>query len=192
MAKKVRQTKNVKRSKKNSSSSVAIVGAIAVAVIVVSLVYILNGKATSTAGGTSGAQTSMPTGPPPGPRTDMTDITAKVANGKITIPAKAVVNNRLVSFTYNGAKTVPLLAYVGPSKKITTAIAVCEPCPATRYAVVGDNLLCIKCNATWQLETHQSTSNGCPNYAPAILRTKTEGGNLVIQESDVANWKRGT
>ena len=120
---------------------------------------------------------------------EMTDIRSEVKEDKIVVPLSAVKKNRLVYFEYKGSQAVPLLAYVGPSGKVITAISVCEPCKSTRFHIEGENLVCNTCGTVWNLETHQGVTGGCTEFPPQIIANQVKGGKVLISEDKVATWK---
>jgi hypothetical protein len=120
----------------------------------------------------------------------MTSISAKVENGKISIPLDTVKEKGLVRFTYKGAKgETPLLAYVAPSGKVTTAVSVCEPCSSTRFFIQDSNIVCSACYTRWDLENLKGISGGCTRYPPDRLQNTISGGSILIDESIVAKWQ---
>jgi len=120
----------------------------------------------------------------------MTDIAARVENGKISIPLDLVKRKKMVRFEYegNGVK-IPLLAYVTPAGRVVTAISLCEPCRSTRFHIQDKVLVCNACNTEWSLETLKGVSGGCMNYPPEVIPNTVEGESVLIQEKSVLGWK---
>jgi uncharacterized membrane protein len=125
-----------------------------------------------------------------GQRIQMTDITAKVENGKISIPLNVVKEKKIVRFEYeaNGAR-IPLLSYVTPTGKVVTAVSVCEPCRSTKFHLKGNSIVCNACFAEWDMETLRGIKGGCLNYPPDAIPNKVEKGQILIDEKIVAQWK---
>lgn len=121
----------------------------------------------------------------------MKDIKVEVTGGKIIVPLSTIKRDRLVYFEYKdkSSRTVPLLAYVGPSGKIITATSVCEPCRSTRFHIEGDTLICNTCGTVWNLETHEGVSGGCTAFPPQIIVNQVKGDKVLIDEDAVAKWK---
>ncbi len=120
----------------------------------------------------------------------MTDVQAKVENGKISIPFNVVLEKRLVRFEYKGKKgTLPLLAYITPSGRVVTAVSMCEPCRSTRFHIKGKTLVCNACYTEWDLETLKGVKGGCLDYPPDPIPSSLENGLIVIDEKDVVQWK---
>ncbi len=118
----------------------------------------------------------------------MTDIEAKVENGKISIPLDVVKEKKMVRFEYPG-KGVPLLAYVAPSGRIVTAVSMCEPCRSTRFHISDKKIVCNACATEWNLETLKGIQGGCLNYPPDVIQSTIEKDRIQIDENAVANWK---
>lgn len=113
------------------------------------------------------------------------------ADGKITISADEVRNNKLVAFDYkNGSKIVPLTAWVSPSGQIKTAVRMCEPCNSTSFRIEGNVLVCNVCGTRWDLETLRGISGGCTSYPPDAMKNVVNGDNITIDEGPVQAWKR--
>ncbi len=120
----------------------------------------------------------------------MTDIQAKVENGKISIPFNVVLEKRLVRFEYKGKTGVlPLLAYITQSGRVVTAVSMCEPCRSTRFHIKGNALVCNACYTEWNLETLKGIKGGCLNYPPDPIPSTLENGLILIDEKIVADWK---
>ena len=91
----------------------------------------------------------------------MTDIVAKVQNGKIAIPLDLVKEKKMVRFEYEGhGVKIPLLAYVTLAGRVVTAISMCEPCRSTRFHIQDQTLVCNACNTEWSLETLKGIRGG--------------------------------
>lgn len=119
-----------------------------------------------------------------------TDISPEVAANKITVDEAAVRKAGSTYFEYKkNGKTVPLMAYVGPSGKIITAVSMCEPCKGQKFRIEGDKLICNTCGTIFEIETHKGISGACVDYEPELLQSTIENGKIVIQESAVAGWQ---
>jgi len=120
----------------------------------------------------------------------MTDIEAKVENGKISIPLDVVKEKKMVRFEYEGKGVkIPLLAYVTLAGRVVTAISMCEPCRSTRFHIQDKALVCNACNTEWSLETLKGIKGGCMNYPPEVIPSTIEKDRVLIEESVVLNWK---
>ncbi len=120
----------------------------------------------------------------------MTDITAKVEKGKISVPLDAVMEKRMVYFEYvgNGVK-IPLLSYITQTGKVVTAVSMCEPCRSTRFHITGKTLVCNACATEWNLDTLQGIKGGCLSYPPDAIPSTVEKGQILIDEKIIAQWK---
>lgn len=120
----------------------------------------------------------------------MTDIGAKVENGKISIPLDVLKEKKMVRFEYEGKGVkIPLLAYVTLAGRVVTAISMCEPCRSTRFHIQDKALVCNACNTEWSLETLKGIKGGCMNYPPEVIPSTIEKDRVLIEESVVLNWK---
>jgi len=120
----------------------------------------------------------------------MTDIGAKVENGKIIIPLDVVKEKKMVRFEYEGQGVkIPLLAYVTLAGRVVTAISMCEPCRSTRFHIQDKALVCNACNTEWSLETLKGIQGGCMNYPPEVIPSTVEKDRILIEESVVLGWK---
>ena len=118
----------------------------------------------------------------------MTDIQAKVENGKISIPLDVVKEKKMVRFEYPG-KGIPLLAYVAPSGRVVTAVSMCEPCRSTRFHINDKKIVCNACATEWNLETLKGIQGGCLNYPPDVIQSTLEKGQIQIDEKIITQWK---
>lgn len=120
----------------------------------------------------------------------MTDIQAKIENGKISIPLDVVKEKKMVRFEYegNGVKT-PLLSYVTPSGRVVTAVSMCEPCRSTRFHIKDKTIVCNACATEWNLETLKGIQGGCLNYPPDVIPSTIEKDRIQIDEKIVTQWK---
>jgi uncharacterized membrane protein len=127
----------------------------------------------------------------------MFDIDAEVTNGNIAVEIKEVEEKQLVGFNYanwrpGGSKeshTLPMLAYITPSKKIVTAISVCEPCRSTRFHISDNAVVCNSCGTRWTLDELKGISGGCLKYPPDIVTSTVKDGKILIPGSSVTNWR---
>jgi uncharacterized membrane protein len=116
--------------------------------------------------------------------------TAGTADGKVYISEQEVREKRLVYWDYRqGSISTPMLAYVTPSGGLRMAARVCEPCNGYSFRVEGNQLVCNACETRWDLETSRGISGGCMTYPPDVLESFLEGGQLVVDEQIVADWR---
>lgn len=119
----------------------------------------------------------------------MTDIEARTEGGKIVVPLTSVKEKGLVAFKYKGKQEITLLSYIAPSGKVVTAVSLCEPCASTRFFIQDRSIVCATCYSQWDLETLKGIRGGCLKYPPDPIPNSVEGGNILIDESAVAQWK---
>ncbi len=165
--------------------------------IAAAVVIVIGASSTWMLGEDADAQIQPLPPPQPVDKTDywsratrMTDVTAKVENGIISIPLDVVKEKKIVRFEYQGnGKRIPLLAYVAPSGKVVTAVSVCEPCRSTRFHVREKVIVCNACYAEWNLETLAGIKGGCLKYPPDVIPNKVDKGQILIDEKPVVQWK---
>jgi uncharacterized protein len=120
----------------------------------------------------------------------MSDISAKVENGRIAIPLDTVKEKRMVRFEYEGkGATIPIVSYVTPSGKVITAVSMCEPCRSTRFHIKEKSIVCNACGTEWNLETLKGIQGGCLNHPPDVIPNTIAQGQIQIDENLVAQWK---
>jgi uncharacterized membrane protein len=120
----------------------------------------------------------------------MTDVQAKVEDGKIVVPVHLLKEKKIVRFEYegNGLK-IPLLAYLTMAGRVITAISMCEPCKSTRFHIKDKSMVCNACYTEWTLETLKGISGGCMNYPPEVIPNTVEKDSILIDEKVVLGWK---
>ena len=120
----------------------------------------------------------------------MTDIQAKVENGKISIPLNVVKEKKMVRLEYesNGI-IIPLLAYITQTGRVVTAVSMCEPCRSTRFHIDNRKIVCNACNTEWNMETLKGIQGGCLNYPPDVIPSTIEGDRIQIDEKTVTQWR---
>jgi len=120
----------------------------------------------------------------------MTDVQAKVENGKIIIPVHVVKENKIIRFEYEGkGLKIPLYAYLTMAGRVVTGISMCEPCKSTRFRIQDRKLVCNACDTEWQMETHKGIKGGCMNYPPEVIPNTLEKDSIVIDEKVVLEWR---
>ena len=121
----------------------------------------------------------------------MTDVSANVENGRISIPLDMVKEKKMVRFEYkgNGGAPIPLVAYMSPGGRVVTAVSMCEPCRSTRFHIQDKTLVCNACNTEWNLETLKGIQGGCLEYPPDIIPSTLEKDRIQIDEKFVNQWK---
>jgi uncharacterized membrane protein len=165
--------------------------------LLIVIVIVLGGVAYWLIQGNTGANPKVSSQPKVSERVDysgqtikMTDVVAKVENGKITLPVHVVKDNKIVRFEYEGKGIkIPLLAYLTMAGRVVTAISMCEPCKSTRFHIKDKSMVCNACATEWSLETLKGISGGCMNYPPEVIPNTVEKDSILIDEKVVLNWK---
>lgn len=118
------------------------------------------------------------------------DVAAKDVGEYVELPLEDVLGKKLVRFDHQGARKVPMLAYVAPSGRIVTAVRACEPCKNyDKFSIEGDILVCGKCGTRWTLEDLKGISGGCMAYPPDELPNIIRGRSILVRKSDMDAWK---
>jgi len=125
---------------------------------------------------------------------EMTDVKAKVAAGRVSVPLAALKTKKLLYFKYQkDGVDVPLMAMLQPSGRVFTGSAMCEPCRSDRFHTEPDGTLtCNACGTKWDIETLEGISGGCPNYPPQEMKNEVRGGQILLKEGDVRGWQPRT
>ncbi|MDW7650905.1 MAG: Fe-S-containing protein [Bacillota bacterium] len=123
----------------------------------------------------------------------MTAVEPVVEEGKIKIPLSQVDENNIVFFELenNEGTVVPLMAYITPSGRLFAGSSMCEPCRGRTFSLAGDTLVCDVCRTTYTIEDHQFISGAvaCGSYPPTNMYPVVEDGMILIEESEVLNWR---
>lgn len=125
-----------------------------------------------------------------GQTVQMTDVTAMVEHGKITIPVHVFKGGKIIRFEYKGnGLRIPLLAYLTMAGRVVTAISMCEPCKSTRFHIRDKSMVCNTCYTEWNLDNLKGIQGGCMEYPPEVIPSTVENDKIVIDEKVVINWK---
>jgi hypothetical protein len=123
----------------------------------------------------------------------MTAVEPVVENGQIKIPLAEVEENSIVFFELENDEgtLVPLMAYITPSGRIFAGSSMCEPCRGRTFSLAGETLVCDTCRTTYTIEDHKFISGAvaCGQYPPANMNAVIENGTIIIQETEVLNWR---
>jgi len=117
-------------------------------------------------------------------------ITYTEQGGNIVLSMNEITSKKYAIFDFkSSSKTIPMMVYVSPSGKIVAAVRLCEPCQSTRFTLEARELVCGKCGTRWDAESLKGISGGCPDYPPAEMKSITESEKLLINETQILNWK---
>jgi len=120
----------------------------------------------------------------------MTDIRAKVEDGRISIPLDVVMEKKMVRFEYEGnGLRIPLLSYITMAGRVVTAISMCEPCRSTRFHIKDKTMVCNACYTEWNLDTLKGIKGGCLNYPPEVIPNTVQKDYTLIDEKIVLEWR---
>ena len=137
----------------------------------------------------------------------MKRVDASIHNGWIEIPLHVIEDAKLVEFQVPiPSMNMPMIAYIGPTGHLITAMAYCELCQTRGYHFESNTLVCDKCMTTWALEgdgvrpqhrpSHLGFAGNCRLFGPEFVENEvvdSPGGKLVrIKESRVTAWSPRT
>ena len=173
-------------------AAVAFAFAIAIVVVIIT-------SGGSGGGGTAVAGLKKVTGPQSyTSNLEMTDVKAIVENGKLAFSLDDVKNSKLIAFSYSGNKVetgfgqqdLPMVAYINQDGQLVTAVAMCEPCKSIKFHFESDGTItCNTCGTKWNIKDLSPVSGACTQYAPDRVKYEVQGNKVLIDESEIKNWK---
>jgi hypothetical protein len=130
----------------------------------------------------------------------MKRIDARIDGGYLQVPLRAIEEAQLISFYYPGpVMQVPLIAYIGPTGRLITAFAWCDPCESAGYHFESNTLVCDKCKTTWALEgdgpqpqerpSHFGFAGNCRLFGPEFVEHEIVEGIVRIPERVLQAWR---
>jgi uncharacterized protein len=130
----------------------------------------------------------------------MKRIDVRIEDGYLQVPLHVIEEGRLVQFYYpNPVMNLPLIAYVGPTGRLVTAFAWCDPCESAGYHLESNTLVCDKCKTTWALEgdgpqpqarpAHFGFAGNCRLFGPEFVEHELVDGIVRIPESVLRAWR---
>ncbi len=116
-------------------------------------------------------------------------ITARLVEGKIVIPLKAVMDYKLVRFfDPEEVQPIPMLAYITPEGKVVTAISKSENCQSTDFYLKGHNIHCASCPSYWNMSSLEAYAC-CQKYYPDPIPSSLVGEEIHIDVALMRSWK---
>jgi len=106
----------------------------------------------------------------------------RIANGEVRIPVAGVSDGHLHRFVASVAGHDTRFLVLRAGGELRTAFDACQICGTVGYNESGGQLVCLHCDATINPPT-VGRAGGCN---PLPLPSRTEGGELVIREFDLA------
>lgn len=120
-------------------------------------------------------------------------VSAAGAEGAFTIPMSDISTTaKFYEYSYGGS-TIRFFAVMANDGSVKTGFDECDVCyrSGKGYRQEGDYMVCNNCGNRYPISglgTENKNPGGCwPGYLPSTV----EGGNLVIQKSDIASgaWR---
>jgi hypothetical protein len=116
-------------------------------------------------------------------------ITARMKDGQIVIPLKAVMDFKLVRFfDPEEIQPIPILSYITPEGKVVTSMSKSEHCQSTDFYLKGHNIHCASCPSYWNMSSLEAYAC-CQKYYPDPIPSTLVGEEIRIDISAVRNWK---
>ncbi len=131
--------------------------------------------------GCSGSGGTTPSGP-----IKATLIEPQATDGIVSIPASEVENNRNVRFgmeTQDG--DMNFMAYV-LNGEIYVRANVCPPCQSIGFSLDETVLICDRCSTRFKAQTGEGITGACVNFPKASVTYEINGGNIVMNSTDLA------
>ncbi|MBM4160690.1 MAG: DUF2318 domain-containing protein [Ignavibacteria bacterium] len=122
-------------------------------------------------------------------KTSSTLIEARLEDGSIVIPLKAVTAHKLVRFfDPERVQQVPVLAYTTPEGKIVTAMSISENCRSTDFYLEGHNIHCAACPSYWNMSSLEAYAC-CQKFYPDPIPSRLVDNEIRINAEVVRSWK---
>lgn len=132
-------------------------------------------------------QPTPPSNPKPSGPIKAKWIDPKVSGSTVTISESEVRNNWNTHFriTKQGSN-LDFMAYVFDGG-IQVRGSACPPCKGITYTLNNDLLVCDVCATTFKAKDSAGVKGPCINYPKAAVQYKIVDGNIVMNETDLAN-----
>ncbi len=118
-----------------------------------------------------------------------TMIEARMDQGFIVIPLKAVTDHKLVRFfDPEHVQQVPLIAYITPEGKVVTAMSISENCRSTDFYLEGHNIHCAACPSYWNMSSLEAYAC-CQKFYPDPIPSTLANNEIRIDARVVRSWK---
>jgi len=116
-------------------------------------------------------------------------IEARLEDGFVVIPVKAVADHKLVRFLDpEGVQQIPVLAYVTPEGKIVTAMSISENCRSTDFYLEGHNIHCAACPSYWNMSSMEAYAC-CQQFYPDPIPSRLVRDEIRIDVEAARGWK---
>jgi len=123
--------------------------------------------------------------PPSGDPISATWIEPQVVDDIVSIPVSEVEDNGHVHFNVEiQGEDMNFMGYVLDGEVFIRA-NVCPPCGSIGFSLDGDILICDRCATTFESETGEGIQGACVDFPKALVPYEIDGGNLVMQDTDL-------
>jgi len=118
-----------------------------------------------------------------------TMVEARMDQGSIVVPLKAVTDHKLVRFfDPDHVQQVPMIAYITPEGKLVTAMSISENCRSTDFYLEGHNIHCAACPSYWNMSSMEAYAC-CQKFYPDPIPSTLANDEVRIDASLVRSWK---
>lgn len=120
---------------------------------------------------------------------EMTELTATLTDTQVKVPLADVTNAKIALVQYEGAKSLPVMAFVKPSGKLFVGVSFCPPCQGEWQTIQPDGTLtCNSCGTKRDLETQVGISGACKLYPIDEIPVTIVDGEIVFERAVLDNW----
>jgi uncharacterized membrane protein len=118
-----------------------------------------------------------------------TMVEARMDQGSIVVPLKAVTDHKLVRFfDPDHVQQFPMIAYITPEGKLVTAMSISENCRSTDFYLEGHNIHCAACPSYWNMSSMEAYAC-CQKFYPDPIPSTLVNDEVRIDASLVRSWK---
>lgn len=120
---------------------------------------------------------------------EMAELNLTSTDTQVSVPVAEVTGAKLALLQYEGAQSLPLIAYVKPSGALFVGVSYCPPCQGEWQTIQPDGTLtCNSCGTKRDLESQAGISGTCKLYPLDELPVTIVDGNIVIERSIIDTW----
>jgi hypothetical protein len=119
----------------------------------------------------------------------MRGLTATATETDVSIPLDAVTDAKITLFQYEGAQSLPVIAYVKPSGTLFVGVSFCPPCEGEYQSIEADRTLtCSSCGTKRDLESMAGISGACKLYPLDEVPVTIADGQIRIDRAVLDGW----
>jgi nitrite reductase/ring-hydroxylating ferredoxin subunit len=111
-------------------------------------------------------------------------IEPQLVGDTVIVPVSEVEDNRNVHFSMGTQDNMNFMTYIVDGE-IYVRANVCPPCWSIGFSLEEAVLICDRCATTFGAETGEGISGACVDYPKASVPYEIDGGNIVMQDTDL-------